>query len=93
MAGEPVNPAHGPTDNVEEVLVAFVHARGPQFGDVTAETDLLEAGLLDSLLLVDMIFDIEERYKLRFSADLVTPSTFRTLARLAAAVLIQIKSN
>ena len=80
-----------PANSVEENLVGFIQERGPQFADVTVDTDLLESGLLDSLLLVDLIFFIEERYGLRVDAEFVAPATFRTLAGLANFVRTQIK--
>lgn len=80
------------SDDIEGDLLAFTRARGPHFADVTPETDLLESGLLDSLFLMDLIFHIEEVCGIRFDGDLVTPSAFRTISRLAAQVQTQLGS-
>ena len=47
---------------LETELVQFVQARGARHAAVTSTTDLLDSGLLDSLLLMDLIFHIEELY-------------------------------
>ena len=60
---------------------------------MTAHTDLLEEGLLDSLLLVDLIFQIEERYGLRFESDHISPDNFRTAATITGLVLGQLEAN
>jgi acyl carrier protein len=49
--------------------------------------DLLESGLLDSLLLMDLIFHIEEAYGVRFDSDQVNPSNFRTIEDTVSFVL------
>ncbi|MGA8002942.1 MAG: phosphopantetheine-binding protein, partial [Pseudolabrys sp.] len=56
---------------------------------VTLRTDLLESGLLDSLLLMDLIFHIEEMYGIRFDSDHVNPSNFRTITDIVSFVLDQ----
>lgn len=75
-----------PGDGVEAKLLAFMRARGPQFADVTSGTDLIEAGLLDSLLLMDLILYVEELCHIRFEAELVSPATFRSVERLMAGI-------
>jgi acyl carrier protein len=45
--------------------------------------------LLDSLLLVDLIFHIEESYGVRFDSDQVNPSNFRTVEDIVGVVLSQ----
>ncbi len=74
---------------LEAELVQFVQARGLRYAVVTSSTDLLESGLLDSLLLVDLIFHIEELYGIRFESDHVDPSNFRTIVAIVNLVLDQ----
>jgi len=52
--------------------------------------DLLESGLLDSLLLVDLIFHIEDSYGMRLDSDQVNPSNFRTVEDIVGFVLGQL---
>lgn len=65
---------------LEAELVEFVRSRGSRHAEVNPLTDLLDSGLLDSLLLMDLIFHIEETYGVRFDFDNVNPSNFRTIA-------------
>jgi acyl carrier protein len=45
--------------------------------------------MLDSLLLMDLIFHIEEAYGVRFDSDQVNPSNFRTIEDTVSFVLKQ----
>ena len=74
---------------LEADIVQFVQARGKRYAEVTLRTDLLESGLLDSLLLMDLIFHIEEAYGIRFDTDHVSPSNFRTIVDIVSFVLDQ----
>jgi acyl carrier protein len=67
-------------------LMQFVRSRGSRHAAVTSRTDLLESGLLDSLLLMDLIFHIEEAYGVRFDSDQVNPSNFRTIEDIVSCV-------
>ncbi len=74
---------------LEMDIVQFVQARGARYTEVTLRTDLLESGLLDSLLLMDLIFHIEEVYGIRFDSNHVNPSNFRTIMDIVSFVLDQ----
>jgi acyl carrier protein len=75
---------------LEADLIQFVRSRGSRHAAVILRTDLLESGLLDSLLLMDFIFHIEEAYGLRFDSDQVNPSNFRTIEDIVGFVLSQL---
>ena len=72
---------------VEADLLALVRSRGADHNNVHAETDLIDCGLLDSLLLTDLILHIEEHYAVTFDAGDVSPANFRSVAAIAALVL------
>jgi len=74
---------------LEVDLVQFVQSRGSRHANITSQTDLLESGLLDSLLLMDLIFHIEEHYRFRFDSDQVNPANFRTIMDIVNFVLGQ----
>jgi acyl carrier protein len=75
---------------LEADLLYFVQSRGSRHAEVTSETDLLESGLLDSLLLMDLIFHIEEVYGIRFDSDHVSPANFRRIVDIVKFVLEQV---
>lgn len=70
---------------VEADILQFVQARCPQ-STLALDTDLLDEGLLDSLLLVDLIFQLEERYGVRLGGDQVSPGNFRSVKAIADLV-------
>jgi len=74
---------------LEADLTRFVQSRGTRYAQATLRTDLLETGMLDSLLLMDLIFHIEEAYGVRFGSDQVNPSNFRTIEDTVSFVLKQ----
>jgi acyl carrier protein len=74
---------------LEDNLMHFVRSRSPRHAAASPRMDLLETGLLDSLLLVDLIFHIEESYGVRFDSDQVNPSNFRTVEDIVGVVLGQ----
>ena len=74
---------------LEDDILQFVGSRIPNHPGLAKDTDLLEDGLLDSLLLMDLIFQIEDRYALKFGSDQINPANFRTVSTIASFVLSQ----
>jgi acyl carrier protein len=72
---------------LETDILQFVQARSPNHEGLTVQTDLLEDGILDSLLLVDLIFEIEDRAGVRLGSDQVSPAHFRTVSAIADLAL------
>ncbi len=70
---------------IEADILQFVQARCPQ-SQLTVDTDLLDEGALDSLLLVDLIFRLEERYGVRLGSDQVSPGHFSSVKTIADLV-------
>ncbi len=70
---------------IEADILQFVQARCPQ-SQLSVGTDLLDEGILDSLLLVDLIFRLEERYGVRLGGDQVSPGNFRSVQAIADLV-------
>lgn len=74
---------------LEADLLQFVQSRGPRYAAVTRDTDLLDGGLLDSLLLTDLILHIEGLHGIEFDSHHVSPANFRTVSAIADLVLDQ----
>lgn len=70
-------------------LLALVRSRGGDHAGVGVDSDLLDGGLLDSLLLTDLILHIEERYAVAFDAGDVSPANFRSVAAIVELVVGQ----
>jgi acyl carrier protein len=73
------------TARIETEIIEFLAERGG--GEHLApRTDLLASGLLDSLLIMDLIAHLEHAYCIRLRNDDVAPANFRTPAALAGLV-------
>jgi acyl carrier protein len=53
----------------------------------SAETDLIEAGLLDSLALVELLTQLEESFDVSISTDDMEPENFRSITSIAMFVM------
>jgi acyl carrier protein len=65
-------------DRVNKLLSEKIHVEAP-----SVEADLMELGLLDSLLLVELMAGIEERFGVKISFDEIELDNFRSVARIA----------
>lgn len=73
-------------DQLEAELLRFVSARVTAGEEVSAETDLLEAELLDSLLVMDVVAHVEATYGVRLGEGDIAPRNFRTVGSIAELV-------
>ena len=53
----------------------------------SAETDLIEAGLLDSLALVELLAELEESFDVSISTDDMELENFRSITSIAMFVM------
>lgn len=74
------------TDEIRNDLLTFLSARLPAGEPLTAETDLLDGELLDSLLIMDTVAHVESRYGLHLDHADLAPRNFRSVAALASLV-------
>jgi acyl carrier protein len=69
------------SDRVQRLLVEAIHA------DVTSsETDLIDAGLLDSLALVELLFALEREFDVSIAFDELDIEAFRSVDRITELV-------
>jgi acyl carrier protein len=71
---------------IREDLLKFVGARVPAGGAVTADTDLLEEDLLDSLLIMDVVAHVERSHGVKLDNADIAPRNFRTVGAIANLV-------
>lgn len=55
--------------------------------DVDADSDLLESGYVDSLLVMDLVLHIKSRFQVALSAADLAPRHFRSVGRLTELVI------
>ena len=68
-------------DLIIQLLSEKVHVEAP-----SADTDLMESGLLDSLTLVELMSSLEEQFGISISFDEVEIDNFRSARRIAEFV-------
>jgi len=68
-------------DRIIHLLSEKVHVEVP-----SADTDLMESGLLDSLALVELMSSLEEQFGINISFDEVEIDNFRSARRIAEFV-------
>jgi acyl carrier protein len=68
-------------DRIKKLLSAKIHIEVP-----SVEVDLMESGLLDSLLLVELMAGIEDEFGVKISFDEIELDNFRSVARIAEFV-------
>ena len=73
-----------PSDRIRELFVEALNIEVP-----SAETDLIESGLLDSLALVELLFEIERRFEVDLSLDELEIENFRTVDRISEFITRQ----
>lgn len=72
-----------PNQALENRLVKFLRSLTGQ-EDIQGNTDLLEAGIADSLTMMDLLVFIETEVGLRLDFTELTPDIFRTPSTIAA---------
>jgi len=68
-------------DRIIHLLSERIHVEAP-----SADTDLMESGLLDSLTLVELMSSLEEQFGINISFDEVEIDNFRSARRIAEFV-------
>jgi acyl carrier protein len=68
-------------DRIIHLLSEKVHVETP-----SADTDLMESGLLDSLTLVELMSSLEEQFGINISFDEIEIDNFRSARRIAEFV-------
>jgi methoxymalonate biosynthesis acyl carrier protein len=83
-----------PTNNrVESDLLTFLRDHRQGDASIDVETDLFDAGMLDSLMLVDLILRIEKVHGVTLGDQDVTRTNFCTIAQLARVVAARTASE
>jgi acyl carrier protein len=73
--------SHVVVERVQRLLLKAVHVDVPSI-----DTDLIEQGLLDSLALVELIFQLEQEFAVTVSLDDLDIDQLRTVRSIGALV-------
>lgn len=73
------------TDRLREEIAA-IFADQMNIEVASADTDLIEEGLLDSLAFMDLLMFLEQRFGIVFTPDQLDFDNFRSLNRIARTI-------
>ena len=73
--------------SAEEQLLAFLAENAYVSGELDSTTDLLEIGVLDSLLVTDMVLFVESSFGIALKGGSIAPKNFRTVECLARMIV------
>ena len=77
--------------DVSESILGFIRGEIAYPGtEVTADTELFESGVLDSLKLLRLVLHLESRYGISFQPEDLDPAVFGRVPALSALVLERI---
>jgi acyl carrier protein len=65
-------------DRISAIFLEKLHVTVP-----STEADLLRTGILDSLQLVELLFNLEKEFGIRISLDSLDVESFRSISRIA----------
>lgn len=69
--------------NVESALLVYLGTYHPECGPIEVETDLIESGQLDSLVLLDLLHVLQTHFQLEVQPQDIAPKNFRSLRTIA----------
>ena len=70
-------------DPIITVLIDYLQSAPGTQDPIRVETDLLESGRLDSLLVMDLVCFLEARFQIRMQPADINPDNLRTVRCLA----------
>ena len=73
-------------DVIAAALVEYLQSASYDHGTIHIETDLLGSGLLDSLLVMDLVCFLESRFQVKMEPADINPSNLRSVSQIAQYV-------
>jgi len=67
---------------IEEIINYIVETLEGEITEISAEDNLIELGIMDSLMVMELIDYIEEKYEIEFAPDLIVPENFETVGKI-----------
>lgn len=69
--------------NTEAILLGYLRVHHPNCAQVTAATDIVSSGQLDSLVVLDLVCCVEMQFGIQMLPQDVSPQNMRSIAHLA----------
>ena len=81
------------TDTIAAALVDYLQSVPGTRGAIDEESDLLDSGILDSLLVMDLVCFLEVRFQVRMQPADINPDNLRSVRRLAHYVTVRLSGS
>ena len=75
-----------PDDSLQLDLIQFLARDSRVEGELDAGTELIDSGIIDSLMIVDLLAFVEQRFGVALRGGDVRPANLRTVACLATVI-------
>jgi acyl carrier protein len=69
-----------------EAILAWLRRMANSTHEITAETELLETGVLDSIAILELVAFVEEKFSFVLPLDEFVPENFSTVATIAVMI-------
>jgi len=71
---------------IELQLAGFLHQHADVFEEFDTTTDLIEEGILDSLLVTDLVLFTQQQFGIELSARDISPENLSSIERMARLI-------
>jgi acyl carrier protein len=71
---------------IQQHLIDFLRGNGSIADDVDLDEDLIRRGILESLLVMDLILFMEAKFGVHLGPDDIRPGNFRTVRSLSRLI-------
>jgi acyl carrier protein len=72
-------------DRIRNIFIEHLHIQPPSL-----DTDLIEKGMIDSLMLVDLLAHLEQEFSIRIPLNGLDLNHFRSIARMGEFIRTQL---
>ena len=72
-------------DRISNIFIDHLHIQPP-----STDTDLIEKGMIDSLMLVDLLAHLEQEFSIRIPLNELDLNQFRSIARMSEFIRTQL---
>ena len=71
---------------IQTTLIEFIRTTSGTETEIALDTDLLTTNILDSLMLMELVLLIENKWNVQLQGNDIAPSRFRTIDNLARLI-------
>ena len=71
---------------IQQRLLEFLNRHADVYEELDAATDLIESGILDSLLVTDLVIHVQDAFGVALAARDISPTHFSNLERISELV-------